>query len=124
MTQCQKFVSTDCELQQLLLVSLSATATGTRVILPHTETAAVSWRFLPLVAECSKLELLPLETPGHRWWTIVSSVHVTSCLWPASKDISLPYLTFSLAVVASSKYFWFVCCWTKFMVIIRHKLNN
>jgi len=46
------------------------------VFLPLAETAVVSWQLLLLAADCSN-EPLPLETPGRRWWSVMSAAPVT-----------------------------------------------
>ena len=49
---------------QLLPSSLRMiVGTEQNVLLSLAETAAVSWRLLSLVTDCSKLEMLPLEMP-------------------------------------------------------------
>jgi len=63
--------------QQWLPISQRMTV-ETDVLLSLSETAAVSWRFLSLVANCSKLELPPPETSGRRGKNVVTRVDGTS----------------------------------------------
>ena len=45
----------------------------------------MSWRLSSQVVDCSRLELLPLETPGRRWWSVASTALASSSC-PSSAD--------------------------------------
>jgi len=81
-----------CEVQIVQLITVSGnvqqppishnTTTGTDVLLSLAATAAASWRNMLQVVAHSRLELLPLEMPGCRGWSVASVALATSwCRW-------------------------------------------
>ena len=78
--------------ENVLRLSISHNTTtgssGTDVLLSLVETAAASWRNVLEAAAHSRLELLPLEMPARRWWSVASVVLATSwCRWNADDGV-------------------------------------
>jgi len=74
-------MSAEGEVQQRF-ISLKTTA-GTDVLLSLAKNAAVIWQLLSLVADCSRLEMLLLETPGSHPvinTTIYSAAKISQCV--------------------------------------------